>query len=96
MSEGIGKGVEDILNMRRGKRIFIQDVYRQLIRDTVPTVVAFTKFDQAVALEGGSAGRTSAHTRAEQSCRSVFRKEPRDVPVEMVSGNCSLFCGILL
>ena len=82
--------------MRRGKRIFIQDVYSQLIRYLVPTVVAFTKFDQAIALEGGSSARTSARERFEQSCRSAFRREPRDVPAEMVSGNCSFFCGILL
>ena len=96
MSGSIGEGIEDILNLRRGKRIFIRDVYNQLTRDSVPTVVAFTKFDQAVALEGGGSARTSARARFEQSCRSVFRKEPRDVPVEMVSGNCPIFCGILL
>ena len=64
----------------------------------MPTVVAFTKFDQAVelALEGGSTASTSARARLEHSCRSVFRKEPRDVPADIVSGNCPLFCGILL
>jgi len=82
--------------MRRGKRVLIQDVYSQLIRDPVPTVVAFTKFDQAVALEGGDSARTSARARFEQSCCSVFRKEPRDVPAEVVSGNYPLFCGKLL
>lgn len=58
----------------------------------MPTVVVFTKFDQAVALESGGSARTSARARFEQSCRSVFRKEPRDVPAEMVSGNYSLIC----
>jgi hypothetical protein len=82
--------------MRRGKRVFIQDVFSQLIRDPVPIVVAFTKFDQAVALEGGDSARASACARFEQSCRSLFRKEPRDVPAEMVSGNYALFCGILI
>jgi hypothetical protein len=62
----------------------------------VPTVVAFTKFDQAVALEGGGSARTSARVRFEQSCHAVFRREPRDVPAEMVSGNCPLCCGIFL
>ena len=96
MSGNIGEGVEDILNMSRGKRICIQDLYSQLTRDPVPVIVAFTKFDQVVALEGGSSARTDARTQFEESCRSLFRKEPRDVPAEMVSGSCSLFSGILL
>lgn len=58
----------------------------------MPTVVVFTKFDREVALEGGGSARTNAHARFEQSCLSVFRKEPRDVPAEIVSGNSSLFC----
>ena len=56
------------------------------------TIVAFTKFDQAVAIEGGSSARSSARARVDHSCRSLFRKEPRDVPAEIVSGSCSLFC----
>jgi len=50
-----------------------------------PVIVAFTKFDQAVALEGGSSARSSARARVDQSCRSLFRREPRDVPAEIVS-----------
>jgi hypothetical protein len=96
MSGSIGDGIEDILNMRRGKHASIQDLNIQLIRDSVPTIVAFTKFDQAVALEGGSSARSGARTRFEQSCRSLFRREPRDVPAEMVSGSYALFCGIAL
>jgi len=96
MSGSIGEGIEDILNMGRGRRIFIQDLYHQLTRDSVPTIVAFTKFDQAGALGGGSSARGSARARFEQSCRTLFRKESSDVPAEMVSGNCALFCGILL
>jgi hypothetical protein len=84
-----------ILNIGRGGRIFIQDFYIQLTQDLVPTVVAFTKFDQAVTLEGGSSARTNAHTRFEQSCRSLFSKEPRDVPAEMVSGSRTIFCGVV-
>jgi hypothetical protein len=63
----------------------------------VPTVVAFTKFDQAVALKGGGSARTNARARFEQSCRAVFRREPMDVPAEMVSGKLhSLLCNTSL
>jgi len=51
----------------------------------VPVIVAFTKFDQVVRIEGGSSERTSARARVEHACRSIFRKEPRDVPAEIVS-----------
>lgn len=61
-------------------------MYGQLRRNLVPTVVAFTKFDQAVALEGGSTSMTSARARVDQSYRSLFPKEPSDVPAEIVSG----------
>ena len=54
----------------------------------MPVVVAFTKFDQAVAIEGGSFVRTDARTRIEQSCRSLFGRELSDVPAEVVSGTC--------
>ena len=55
-------------------------------------VVAFTKFDQAVAIEGGSSARSSARARVDQSCRSLFRREPRDLPAEIVSGSRFLSC----
>jgi len=44
----------------------------------VPVIVALTKCDEVVAPEG-------AHARYEQACRSLFRGEPRDVPVVIVS-----------
>ena len=78
--------------MRRGKCVLIQDSYTQLIQGSVPVVVAFTKFDQAVEMEAGSSARSSARARVDQSCRSLFRREPRDVPAEVVSGGCSLLC----
>lgn len=62
----------------------------------MPTVVAFTKFDQAVAIEGGSSAKSSARARVEHSCRSLFRREPRDVPAEIVSGTGTLFRGVAL
>ena len=96
MSGSIGEGIEDILNIRRGKHASIQELDIRLTQDTVPTIVAFTKFDQAVTLEGGSSARRSARTRFEQSCRSLFRREPKDVPAEMVSGSYTLFCVTVL
>ena len=61
----------------------------------MPVIVAFTKFDQVVAIEGGSSARTNARARYEKACRSLFRREPRDVPAEIVSGSF-LFCGMAL
>lgn len=75
--------------MRRNTRL------TQLIRDSVPVVVAFTKFDQIVATEGGSSSRASARTRVEQSCHSLFRRDPRDVPAEIVSGAVPVFLWVL-
>ena len=62
----------------------------------MPIIVAFTKFDQAVAVEGGNPARSNVRARIEQSCRSLLHREPRDVPAEIVSGSCSHFCGIVL
>ncbi len=84
--------------MRQGKHVLIQleglDI--RLTRDSVPVVVAFTKFDQIVEIEGGSSTRNRARTQFEQSCRSLFRKEPSDVPAEIVSGSRCLVCGMSL
>ena len=54
-------------------------------------IVAFTKFDLVVAMEDGSSARANARRRIEQSCRSHFRREPRDVPAEIVSGSFFFF-----
>jgi len=62
--------------MRQGKHVLIQGLHIQLTRDSVPVVVAFTKFDQIVEIEGGISARNRARTQFEQSCRSLFRKEP--------------------
>jgi hypothetical protein len=71
---------------------------RSFMKDSVPVIVAITKFDHVLTLEGGSSVRTNASTRFEQSCRSLFHnmKEPRDVPAEIVSGSCLPFRGIVL
>jgi len=51
----------------------------------VPVIVAFTKFDAVVPLAGNNRARAVA--LCEQSCRDVFHREPKDVPVEPVSVN---------
>jgi hypothetical protein len=57
----------------------------------VPVIIALTKFDQVVPIEGGSSARTNARTRFEQTWDSMFRREPRDMPAEIVSGSCFCF-----
>ncbi|KAH8994195.1 hypothetical protein EDB92DRAFT_1944025 [Lactarius akahatsu] len=68
-----GEGVEDILNMR-----------------TVPVILVLTKFDMIVREICGDV-QEDEHARArvfamcEDSCRRLFNKDLRDVPVEIVS-----------
>jgi hypothetical protein len=82
--------------MRRGKRIQFQDLSIRLMGNSVPVVVAFTKSDVAYPQITGSDGgnsqyqartRSRAYAQCEQLCRSLFRREPRDVPAELVSGD---------
>ena len=81
--------------MRRGERSEIQDSYIRLIGDPVPVVVAFTKYDLTYPhISGFESGnyqyrdRTNvrAYTQCNELCRSLFRREARDVPAELVSG----------
>ena len=77
--------------------MLIRGSHIQLIAGVAPVIVAFTKFDQVVLIEGGSSAMSSARARVDQSCRSLFRRELRDVPAEIVSGICPLYyCGIML
>jgi hypothetical protein len=101
----IGESVEEILGMRRGKRIQIQCLLTQLIGYSVPVVVAFTKSDmtypQTTGSESGNSqyqdrARSGAYVQCEQLCRPLFRREPRDVPAELVSGDHSLLLGMTL
>jgi hypothetical protein len=67
----------------------------------VPVVLVFTKFDAVVSrvlfdIAGGNVqyyerARARAYTLYEESCRRLFHKDPRDVPVEIVSGIYSFF-----
>jgi len=94
--------VKEILEMKRGERILIRELSIQLIRHPVPVIIVLTKFDLVLSqFLTGSEGRSSQHderartwayTQCEESCRSLFRTEPKDVPAEIVSGSRSLFC----
>ncbi|KAH9980733.1 hypothetical protein BJV74DRAFT_887561 [Russula compacta] len=74
----IGEGIENILAMRG-----------------VPVIIAITKFDVIVhqvllESEGGNSqyfgrARARAYTQCEQSCRSLFHRELRDVPAVILS-----------
>ena len=82
--------------MTRGKRSDFQGLYNRLIGDSVPVVVAFTKSDLAFPhISGSESGnyqyrdrtRTRAYTQCNELCRSLFRRDSRDVPAELVSGD---------
>ena len=67
----------------------------------MPVVVVFTKFDAVVSRvlldkagdnpQYHERARARAYTMCEESCRRLFRREPRDVPVEIVSGVYTFF-----
>jgi hypothetical protein len=92
----LGDGVEEILGLSGGKwaskRLF--NLTERAI--VVPVVVVATKFDTVVSqVSYDMAGKgtqsyeetkAAAHERFERSCRSVFPRNLRDVPVETSSG----------
>ena len=87
--------MDEILNLG-GERSEIQGLYIRLIGDLVPVVVAFTKSDLAYPhILGSESGnyqyrdrtRTRAYTQCNELCRSLFRRDSRDVPAELVSGD---------
>ena len=87
--------------MRRGEHLQIQGPHPQLIQDSVPVVVAFTKFDVVILIEGKNPqdhekARANAYARCEESCRSLFRKDPGDVPAEIVQGSSGLLSVALM
>lgn len=98
--------MKEILEMKSGERFWIQDSSIRLIRDSVHVIVVLTKFDVVVSRmlvgpEGRNSqqderARTRAYTQCEESCRSLFGTEPKDVPAEIVSGSISLFCKMSL
>jgi hypothetical protein len=62
-------------------------------------ILVLTKFDALVSKVGldipsgepQERARAGAHAMYEDLCRQIFRKEPRDVPAEIVSGMYSFF-----
>jgi len=68
----------------------------QLTGDSVPVVVAFTKSDVAYPhISGSESGnyqyrdrtRAKAYIQCNELCRTLFRRDARDVPAELISGN---------
>jgi hypothetical protein len=86
--------------MKRGKHSHFQGLYIRLKGEPAPVVVAFTKSDLAFPhISGSESGnyqyrdrtRTRAYTQCNDLCRSLFRRDSRDVPAELVSGD-HLYC----
>ena len=83
------------MNTTRGKRSHFQGLYIRLIGVSAPIVVAFTKSDLAFPhISGSESGHyqnqdrmTRAYAQCEQLCRSLFRREAKEVPAELVSGD---------
>ena len=91
--------------MRRGKHVQIHCLYIRLIRDSVPVIVAFTKsdisFPQILGSESGNFqyqdhARSNAYAQCDQLCRTLFHREPGDVPAELVSGDYALHLRMVL
>ena len=61
----------------------------------MPVVLVFTKFDLLVSkIAGGDSqqherAKVEAERKYEESCHLILRKQPRDVPAEIVSSTCS-------
>jgi len=91
----LGDGVEEILALNRGERTNKHPFYLTKQATVVPVVVVATKFNLVITqalidVAGGDTrfyeqAKTSAYERYEQSCRSLFHRHPRNVPVEIVS-----------
>jgi len=91
----LGDGVEEILALNRGEHANKHPFYLPKQATVVPVVVVATKFDLVITqalidIAGGDIqfyeeAKTSAYERFERSCRSLFHRHPRDVPVEIVS-----------
>lgn len=99
IDERLDEGVKVILGMG-GERVQ-EYISIELNRwRLVPVVLVFTKFDEIVTkvlsdIRGSDSrydyesARSTAHTIFEGSCRSLFRRNPKEVPAEVVSSNHS-------
>ena len=71
------------------------------MQDSVPVVVAFTKFDVVILMEVRNSqdhenARTKVYARCKDSWRSVFGRVPVDFPAEIVQGSSALLSVELL
>lgn len=78
--------------MRRGKHLQMQGPYPQLIQNSVPVVVACTKFDVIILIEGRNSrdhesARAKAYARYKQSYLSLFGRDFVDIPAKVVQGS---------
>lgn len=68
----------------------------KLIRGLVPVLIVFTKFDLLVSrvqsIQKHEQPVARAHAMYEDSCRSLFHKDPKDVPAVIFSGDCASLC----
>ena len=90
----IGEGIEEIMSMRRGKHLQIQGPYPQLIQNSVPLVVACTKFDVLVLIEDrhpldheSAIAKASARLRYKPSYPSPFDHDLANIPAKIVQGS---------
>ena len=102
IERGLGEGVEQILGMKKG--VHALKIYRICVEMTpclVPTLIVFTKFDMFVPqiqIENKRGDERNhedsdaeAHAVFEDLCRSLFQKDPKDVPAVIFSGMvCSI------
>jgi hypothetical protein len=78
--------------MKRGKHLQTQGLSKHSINMRLSTCrCRVHKFDVVILVESGSSqphdqASRSAYVQYEQSCRFLFRKDPKDVPAEIVQG----------
>ena len=98
---GLGEGVTKILGVKKGRIAEGPYLCTGLIRGLVTVLIVFTKFDLLVSRVQFDVARgdiqkhehPGARARAmyEDLCRSLFHKDPKDVPAVIFSGNCPLY-----
>ena len=100
IERGLGEGVKTILGLNKG--MHPQELYHlciELIRDLVPVLIVFTKFDQQVHrakfdnthgdIQGNNDPSARAYAMYGDLCRSLFDREPKDSPAVIFSGKGS-------
>ena len=102
IERGLGEGVAKILGMKKGRSAEGPYPCTGLIRGLVTVLIVFTKFDLLVSRVQFDVTRgviqkhehPGARARAmyEDLCRSLFHKDPKDVPTVIFSGICPIVC----